>query len=157
MPACGPCNRLKADRPWEPSLQVQMLLQKAAEKAPDVIATVELMRRKNSVARAVGVLQRAREQGTLHPDHSQAIRDLLSFQMHMRKPSLKEQPLRVSKQLALQVCEERSTKNVTITWQGPVTLSLGPEGAQVSGAFMCKACGGRQFAGTTCLDCGLEN
>src|SRR5208337_1260070 len=65
MPACRPCNGLKLDAVFDSSLKVQLILQKAAAKAPEAERIAARTVSDQELYEALTLLERANENGTL--------------------------------------------------------------------------------------------
>lgn len=155
LPSCAPCNRLKSDAPWDPSPIVQRWLQRAADKKGEVLALIKQTIKEHEVSKALNTLQRLHEKGELTAGYHDLIRDLSLYQVRIRVPEMRGEPFRATKTILIPLSTEMSTKDTyTVTWHGPITLSLGPNGALVKLPAVCKKCGSMQFNHTTCRDCG---
>lgn len=78
LPTCARCNNLKRERVWDPSLLVQLWLQRAADRAPKARALAEETTSKRNVAKALNLLERAAAEGQLTEEQKNRFQPLVA-------------------------------------------------------------------------------
>lgn len=147
MPACAPCNRRKSDTVFDPSPIIQVVLQRAAERALHARELEEQAVTEKTLARALNDLERFAGDRPLDQEMQERLRPLLGVGDALRTPERKGKPLSVAPLL-------------TILWEkGGVTVVTGPYGTgggptDPSPAMRCPSCGGQYFSGARCVLCG---
>ncbi len=96
LPACRRCNGKKLDTIFQPSLLVQLCLQRAAKHAAKAAAMAEELVTNRKISNALGVLLRADEKGLLSEEMKNAIIPLIEFQTTHRAPEVVGEPIRLS-------------------------------------------------------------
>lgn len=128
LPSCGPCNNLKRDTLFKPSPLVQLLLQRAAQKAPKALALEAKAVTQKAVAKAINTLQQAITAGAV--DSKVIMMDLTNFLLFHnanRAPERVGKPVLIGPGLEL------------LSEQGGIRVVRGPYGVR-SGA-RCVMCG----------------
>lgn len=156
MPACRECNSGKLDLVWEPSLEVQLHLQRAKDRAPEAARIAAETVSKRSVQRALSVLERATQDGTLTDDVRRSLRPLVEYQVGVRDPALNEadEPIRVTPEYEVSPFEILSDDGMVQTARGPYGVGGGPSGGDVGPGMRCGVCGSKYFNGARCIMCG---
>jgi hypothetical protein len=80
MPAHGRCNREKLDEVFNPTPQIQLQLQRAAKQANKAIELEKQEISEKAIARAINLLQRAKDKGKLSAESKASVRLLLTLQ-----------------------------------------------------------------------------
>jgi hypothetical protein len=149
LPACGPCNSVKRANVFEPSLLVQLHLQRTAQKA-DAARLLDLAGiRDTKIARAVGTLLAAAEGRALDEHHVQALEPLVSGVVAARTPPDRVSPVWVSHGLAL-LADDGHVR----IFRGPYGIGGAPAVAQPHPSFDCPQCGPTAWEGARCIRCG---
>lgn len=150
LPICRPCNLLKLARVFEPSLLVQLLLQRAADKAQEAhdISEREIVR--SQITRALNTLQRAGEAGELSNSDKQVLDDLIRFQLKNRNPEMAGREIRLTP-LYTVLAEIGGVRIV----KGPFGVGGRPATENASADFDCPNCGSiAAWNGARCIICG---
>ncbi|MGO8748791.1 MAG: HNH endonuclease [Thermoguttaceae bacterium] len=101
MPACRPCNIKKRDAVFEPSLIVQITLQRAADKAAQARAFAEHILNEKKLSSALNTLEQFSEAGGLPASAVETIRSLVMFHIGYRDPDLAAEPIRLTPDFAV--------------------------------------------------------
>lgn len=153
LPACRPCNGRKRETIFDPSLLVQLHLQRAAERAEKARVLENRTVSKKELADALNRLQRASEAGELDEDLKRALIPLATFQEEQRSPEMAGKAIRLSPLLEL-----LSQKDGWQMVRGPFGVGGGPVGPHVDSSFTCVNCGTRSaWNGARCVACGDMN
>lgn len=153
LPACRPCNGRKRETIFDPSLLVQLHLQRAAERAEKARVLENRTVSKKELADALNRLQRASEAGELDEDLKRALIPLAAFQEEQRSPEMAGKAIRLSPLLEL-----LSQKDGWQMVRGPFGVGGGPVGPHVDSSFTCVNCGTRSaWNGARCVACGDMN
>ncbi len=155
LPCCAPCNRRKSDTLWQPSLAIQRELQNAEAKTSRVEGLIEETKKKRDISILLNELEQFRDDGTLTGEHMAVIRQLTQYQLLIRLPELRGEPVRIVKEIKFGTVAQ--TKDMTFATLPGFTLKVGTGGGFFSNHVICKSCGASQFSGTLCLECGAEN
>ena len=159
LPSCKPCNGLKSDIVFDPSLIVQLLLQKVAKKAAkaEQVASETLSNRK--ISRLLNDLVRANDSGQLDETAKETLRrlfapkedlrTLLEFVEHRREPALVGAVLRLGPQL--EVLHERDGLRII---KGPYGIGTRPIARDLHPSFACPRCGPTAWEEARCVGCG---
>jgi hypothetical protein len=150
LPACGPCNRVKTDIVFEPSLIVKITLQKVAAKAAaaEKLAAETVSDRK--IAKALNDLERAHADGKLDDEIIQVLSDFVTGN---RQPDLAGQPIRLTP--LYEVLKEENGIQIV---RGPYGVGGRPAAANTHPSFACPNCGSiAAWNGPRCVICGGIN
>ena len=79
MPSCSPCNGKKSSTVFEFTVLIQMLLQRAQEKAQKARELANKIINRREIAKALNVLQRAKNGGFLTKEDIEKITPLVNF------------------------------------------------------------------------------
>ena len=96
LPACRRCNGKKLDTIFDPAPIVLLCLQRAVKYAAKAAALAEEVVTNRKISNALGVLQRADEQGLLTEATKNAILPLIEFQTTHRAPEAAGEPIRLT-------------------------------------------------------------
>jgi hypothetical protein len=96
LPSCGPCNNMKRDYVFEPSGQIQIILQRAEAKVKEAQRLAAQIISERRVAYAVNVLAQANESGELPEWVRDSLKPLIVFHIEHREPELAAQPIRLA-------------------------------------------------------------
>lgn len=153
LPACRPCNGRKRETVFDPSLLVQLHLQRAAERAEKARVLESRTISRREIANALNLLQRASEVGELDEDLKRALVPLAAFQEEQRSLEMVGQAIRFSP-----VLEILSQKDGWQMVRGPYGVGGGPVGPHVHSSFICTNCGALSaWNGARCVACGDMN
>jgi hypothetical protein len=150
-PACRRCNGLKRDRPWDPSLLVQLHLQFAADHAPKVSELIEKQINWRELEKAVATVQRAVEQGLITKDMIPDVAVVLEVQRPYRAPEKQNQPVRLAPEL-----EVLSDRNGLQVVRGPYGVGGRSTVPGRDPSWDCPNCGAAAaWSGARCIMCGM--
>lgn len=153
LPACRPCNGRKRETVFDPSLLVQLHLQRAAGRAEKARVLENKTISRRELADALNRLQRASEAGELDEDLKRALVPLAAFQEEQRSPEMVGKAIRLSPLLEL-----LSQKDGWQMVRGPYGVGGGPVGPHVHSSFRCVNCGTLSaWNGARCVACGDMN
>lgn len=153
LPSCRSCNGKKLATVFDPSLLIQMVLQRAADRF-DKAKSIELRTiSKRDITKALNVLERANEAGELDEEIKASLQPLVAFQEEQRSPELLGQPIRLTP-----LFEVLSEKDGLRLVRGPYGVGGRPLGPQVDTSFDCPNCGPiSAWNGVRCVICGEMN
>lgn len=157
LPACRPCNRSKSDTPWEPSLLVQLALQRAAAKADDARTEMRQTISKQQVGRALATLYRHHQDAGLSEDEKVTIWPLVAdYAASQVEKGETSEVVRVTPDYAVPLYEVISDNGMVTVVRGPYGVGGGPSstGREVPPAMRCGVCGNPYFNGARCVVCG---
>jgi hypothetical protein len=150
LPACRPCNGRKLETVFDPSLLVQLNLQRAAERANKARAFEAKSLKDKEITKALNIVQRAFEAGSLSANDLQGLRLLASVQESERAPDMRGQPVRLSPLLEL-VLESNGVRLV----RGPYGIGAALSAERVHPNYICNNCGvPGAWNGARCVACG---
>jgi hypothetical protein len=150
MPACRPCNGLKLATVFDPSLKVQLILQKAAMKAQEAERIAARTVSDKELYEALNLLERANENGSLTDGFKAALQPLVEFQVAVREPELAKQPVRLTP-----LYEVLSEANGIRLIRGPYGVGGRPSTPYAHSSFDCPNCGSiGAWNGARCVVCG---
>lgn len=153
LPACRPCNGKKLATVFDPSLLVQVALQRAAERAPTAAKLERKTVTRNAVMKALNVLERASEAGELDAEVLVALQPLISFQASHRSPDLSGKVIRLTP--LYEVLSDNGGLQIV---RGPYGVGGRPSGPYVHSSFDCPNCGAiAAWNGARCVICGALN
>lgn len=95
LPTCRSCNRLKSDALFKPSLEIQLLIQKASASSARAGSLAQKVVSSQKITKALGVLASAAEQGKLSPEAKSALLPLVYMQTLARLSRMDEHPIRL--------------------------------------------------------------
>jgi hypothetical protein len=101
MPSCRRCNNLKRDAVFEPTLEVQLILQRAADKATKAQKIAEKAVSDRQISQAINLLARVGESGALQPWMVKALLPFFAFHIEHRDSELAAEPIRLTRNIAL--------------------------------------------------------
>lgn len=153
MPACSSCNGRKLATVFEASPLIQLILQRAAERA-DKAKTLEVKTvSKREITKALSVLERAHEIGELDDELKTALQSLVTFQEDQRTPEMAGQTIRLTP--LFEVLSEKDGWRIV---RGPYGVGGRPVGPRVHNSFDCPNCGTvSAWNGVRCVICGEMN
>jgi hypothetical protein len=147
LPSCGPCNGSKKELIFEPSLILQVNLQKAAAKAERVAAVAARSVSEKKIFNALNVLERAHVDGQLD---AETVETLASFVSAQRSPEMAKEPVRISP-----LYEVLSDTNGLQLVRGPFGIGGRPSTRSAHSSFGCPNCGeAAAWNGARCVICG---
>ena len=150
MPARRPCNGRKLATVFEPSPMIQLVLQRAAERADKAKGIEQGTISRKEIMKALNILERASETGELDDGIKIALQPLVAFQEKQRPPELVGQPIRLTP-----LFEVLSEKNGLRLVRGPYGVGGRPVGPHVHSSFDCPNCGAiGAWNGARCVICG---
>lgn len=153
LPACNPCNGKKLATVFEPSLLIQLALQRASDRAEKANNTEQRTISRKKVTKALNVLERANEAGELDNEIKKLLQPLATFQEEQRSPELAGQPIRLTPLFVI-----LSEKDAWRLVRGPYGVGGRPIGPQVHSSFDCPNCGAiSAWNGARCVICGEMN
>lgn len=147
LPACGSCNNAKSNTIFEQSPLVQLQLQRAAAKAPQVATIAGETLHQRKIWNALNVLERAEIDGKLD---NETIEVLASFIARHRPAELASQPILLSP-----FYEVLSEKDGVLIVKGPYGVGARPIANNAHSTFNCPNCGSiGAWNGPRCVICG---
>lgn len=153
LPACRPCNGKKLATVFDPSLLIQVALQRAAERASRAAALERQTVTRRTVMKALNVLERASEAGELDDEVIAALQPLVTFQASHRSPDLSGEVIRLTP-----LYEVLSDDGGLRIIRGPYGVGGRPSGPHVHSSFDCPNCGAiAAWNGARCVICGALN
>lgn len=153
LPACNPCNGKKLATVFEPSLLIQLALQRASDRAEKANNIEQRTISRREVTKALNVLERANEAGELDNEIKKLLQPLATFQEEQRSPELVGQPIRLTPLFVI-----LSEKDGWRLVRGPYGVGGRPIGPQVHSSFDCPNCGAiSAWNGARCVICGEMN
>jgi hypothetical protein len=96
MPACRRCNGKKSDLVFKATPIIQLMLQRAIEKAPKAEALARETIGRVKITKALTILEVANENGELSPADRAALMPLVLFQEQHREPERTTEPVRLA-------------------------------------------------------------
>lgn len=155
MPACRACNGKKLAMPWQPSLLVQLVLQRAREKAESVRRNANRLVTDKQLYNALSVLTAASEQGELPKDVKEKLRPLVMLNAETREKKPVDDPIPISPSYSVPLYEILSDDGRIEVVRGPYGIGGGPAmTAEVPSGMRCGNCGFPFFNGARCVICG---
>lgn len=153
LPACRPCNGKKLAIVFEPSLLIQLALQRAADRADKARNIEQRTISRREITKALNILERANEAGELDNEIKASLQPLVAFQEEQRSPELVGQPIRLTP-----LFEILSEKDGWRLIRGPYGVGGRPIGPHVHNSFDCPNCGAiGAWNGARCVICGEMN
>lgn len=153
LPACRPCNGKKLATVFDPSLLIQIALQRAAERSPKAVELERGTVNRRTVMKALNVLERASEAGELDAEVIAALQPLVAFQASHRSPDLSGEVIRLTP-----LYEVLSDNGGLLIVRGPYGVGGRPSGPHVHSSFDCPNCGAiAAWNGARCVICGELN
>lgn len=153
LPACRPCNGKKLARIFDPSLLIQMAIQRAAERASKAESLERQTVSRKAVMKALNFLERASEAGELDDEVKAALQPLAAFQADNRSPDLSGEVIRLTP-----LYEVLSDNGGLQMIRGPYGVGGRPSGPHVHSSFDCPNCGAiAAWNGARCVICGELN
>lgn len=150
MPSCAPCNLEKSSLVFKPSPIIQIVLQKAINRADKAKVLAEKTVSKKLITRALNTLLRAKDSGELSPEVVEKLKPLVDYQFQERNSDLKGTPIKLTP-----LYEVLSESNGIINIKGPYGIGGRPSGNQVDNSFNCPNCGtAGAWNGARCVICG---
>lgn len=153
LPACVRCNNLKRARPWDPSLLVQLWLQRAADTSQRANELEHKMVSQREFARAVSVLQRVAESDQLSSSEKRSLEPLVASFSEWRPQESDQDVVRVTPTYEAPLLKTLSDDGATRVVHGPYGIGGGPSRACEGAAPSCS-CGSVYFNGNRCVACG---
>ncbi|MFT7037016.1 MAG: hypothetical protein ACJA2S_005558 [Cyclobacteriaceae bacterium] len=153
MPSCAPCNLKKLSEVFNPSPIIQIVLQKAIKKADSARELADKTVSKIAITKALSVLQKAEENGTLSDDIKSELAPLVEYQINERNSELVDQPIRLTPLYEV-ISESGGIKMI----KGRYGIGGRPSGNAVHLSFDCPNCGSSgAWNGARCVVCGEMN
>lgn len=153
LPACRSCNGKKLATVFEPSLLIQLTLQRAADRAEKAVIVERRTVSKVAIAKALNVLERANDAGELNEESKRLLQPLAAFQEEQRTHDLVGQPIRLTPLFEI-ISEAEGWRLV----RGPYGVGGRPIGSQLHSSFDCHNCGAiAAWNGARCVICGEMN
>lgn len=153
MPACRPCNGKKLTTVFDPSPLIQLVLQRAAERAIKAKKLEQKTTSRKEVMKALNVLERANEAGELDDEVITALRPLILLQVSHRSSDLSGKVIRLTP-----LYEVLSEINGWRIVRGHYGVGGRPIGPHVDSSFDCPNCGAiAAWNGARCVVCGELN
>ena len=158
MPACRSCNSKKSKMLWHPSLQVQLVLQRAGQKASEVKKNANTLVSDRRLYSALSALTRANEQGELPEDVKEQLRPLVMFNAETREKKPVDDPVVVTPTYSVPMYEVLSNDGNIEVVRGPHGIGGGPPVTkEIPSGMRCSNCGFPFFEGIRCAICGQLN
>lgn len=157
LPACVRCNNLKRERVWDPSLLVQLWLQRAADRAAKARALAEETIKKREVTKALNLLERAAAAGQLTAKEKERFQPLVANYSRWRSDDSDPQVVRLTPTYEAPLLEVLSDDGATRVVRGPYGVGGGPSPDRQSFAAPPCSCGSYYFNGGRCVVCGQLN
>lgn len=153
LPSCRPCNGRKLATVFEPSLLIQLALQRAADRADKAKGIEQRTVSRKEITKALNILERACEAGELDEEIKVFLQPLMAFQEEQRSSELVGQPIRLTP-----LFEVLSEKDGWRLVRGPYGVGGRPIGPQIHSSFDCPNCGAvGAWNGARCVICGEMN
>lgn len=150
LPACRPCNGKKLEHVFEPSPMIQLLLQSAAKASKGARELSQEVVSTRNISNALGVLQRANENGILSQATRLALEPLVAFQRTHRAPDMVEAPVKLTP-----LYEVLSENNDSQIVRGPYGVGQKSIAAHRDSSWNCVNCGSiAAWNGARCVICG---
>ncbi|MBA2713181.1 MAG: HNH endonuclease [Rubrobacteraceae bacterium] len=149
LPACRTCNNRKRSRVFNPSPLIQIQLQIAEEKAPQVAALAIKRVSAQAASRAWNTIKRAAAVGHLSESIASDILEFASFHASRRASEVASEPMQLTP--LIQVLSEKDGIRVL---KGPYGVGGGPIGPSIHSSFYCSTCGSAAWNGARCVVCG---
>lgn len=146
LPSCRQCNNQKSNIVFEPSLLIQVQLQKLATKKDEALAASQEVVSDRKISNALNTLQRAGLE-RLSPEQMSVVQPLVDF--HFSNPHREDAsaPLRLTP-----LYEVLSDDGYIRMVRGPYGVGGGP--SNPSPQVRCSGCGMAAFSGARCVICG---
>lgn len=156
LPACATCNNNKRALVWEPSLLVQVSLQKAVAKADFARQEAEAVVSKRKVGHALTVLQRAYETNALTEEIKALLQPLVQDYAELHAPDADHDSVRLTPQYAAPLLQLLADDGATEVVKGPYGVGGGPSSSErdIPSGMRCGVCGYQYFNGARCVACG---
>lgn len=150
LPACRPCNGKKLATVFEPSLLIQLNLQRATDRADKARHFEQRTVSRKEITKALNLLERMNEAGELDEEIKKSLQPLVVFQEEQRSPELVGQSIRLTP-----LFEVLSEKDGLRLVRGSYGVGGCPIGPQVHSSFDCPNCGNiGAWSGARCVICG---
>ena len=107
LPSCDRCNRLKGGQVWEPSLLVQLCLQRSADRAVRVAEMVSREVNNREFMRALATLEIMVTTGQLPAEQKQHLKALLAFQQNFREHQLRDEAVVVTRTYGVELVQSQ--------------------------------------------------
>ncbi|MFG2434649.1 HNH endonuclease [Streptomyces sp. NPDC048508] len=154
LPACVRCNNLKWDRVWDPSLLVQLWLQRAADRAAKARAHAKETIHRVAVTKALNLLERAVAADRLTAKQKQCLEPLVENYSHWRSDDSDPQVVRLTPTYEAPLLEVLSDNESIRVVRGPYGVGGGPSPNRQQSAAPPCSCGSYFFNGARCVVCG---
>jgi hypothetical protein len=157
LPACVRCNNLKRERVWDPSLLVQLWLQRAADWAPKARELAEKTITKRDVTKALNLLERAAAAGQLTDEEKERFSPLVADYSRWRSEDSDPEVVRLTPTYEAPLMEVLSDDGTSRVVRGPYGVGGGPSPSREPVAPPPCSCGSYYFNGARCVLCGQLN
>lgn len=152
LPACARCNNEKRGATFEALPIFAVQLKKASGNADKARALEVEIKSKQTVSRAITIIETAHQQGTLGELHFSRLRPLVEFHQEHREPELASTPIMLAP-----LFEVLSQDGELLTVKGPYGIGVGRANPPSHGNFRCPSCGHSAWNGARCVVCGTQD
>ena len=150
MPSCAACNGTKNNTIFDPSLLIQLTLQRASEKGEAARLFSDTVITKKKISRAMGVLEMALEQNIFNEDTLQQITPLIELHSMQRDITVKNDLIVLTP--LIQILSQDS--HIVIV-KGPYGIGGRPASPSPHSGWDCPNCGSSAaWNGARCVVCG---
>lgn len=136
MPSCATCNVKKQSEIFNPSPIIQLVLQTANKKAVRVKDLTEKTVSKIAITKALSVLQKAQEKGSLSDEIKKELAPIIEFQIEERNSELVDEPIKLTPYYEI-ISESNGIKTI----KGRYGIGGRPSRDKVDSSFDCHNCG----------------